>query len=182
MYITAQPSGSSPSVTDYLDVLALRTRVLESISDWLTTGGGAQDVLDELQLYTALKDFLNTSADHVVFKTDNFEEPDVAAAWVGLSNTKTLLQNVFDTQTKRPTIPKTQQQGGTLRRGSASTVAGAMGAPGGAPAIGRVRGASIRESLDLQEMSPEDLVENIDGMARAALSNVTEEVDPIFFS
>lgn len=173
MYITAQPSGSSPSVTDYLDVLASRTRVLELISDWLTAGGGAQDVLDDPQLYTALRNFLNTTADHVLFKTENFEEPDVAAAWVGLIDTKAALHGVFDAQTQRPTIQKSQQVG-SARRGSASTVAGALGATGATG--GRARGASIREPPDLDGMDAEDLVDNIDGMARAVLSNVTEEV------
>lgn len=171
MYITAQPAGSSPSVADYLEVLASRTRVLELISDWLTAGGGAQDVLDEPQLYTALKNFLNTSADHVLFKTENFEEPDVAAAWVGLVDTKVALHGVFDAQTKRPTAQNVQA--GTARRGSASTVAGVLGS---STSGGRVRGASIREPPDLDGMDAEDLVDNIDGMARAALSNVTEEV------
>lgn len=171
MYITAQPSGSSPSVADYLEVLSSRTRVLELISDWLTAGGGAQDVLDDPHLYTALKSFLNTSADHVVFKTENFEEPDVAAAWVGLIDTKALLQSTFDAQTKRPMIQRTQQVG-NLRRGSASTVAGVLGAFGGG---GRARGASIRDPPDLDGMNVEELVDTIDGMARAALSNVTEE-------
>ncbi len=176
MYISAQPSGSSPSVSDYLEVLASRTRVLELISDWLTMGGGAQDVLDEPQLYTALKNFLNTSADHVLFKTDNFEEPDVAGAWVGLVDTKMLLHGIFEAQTQRPTTPKIQQVG-TTRRGSASTVAGA---PSGTGAGGvRVRGASIREPPDLEGMGAEDLVDSIDGMARSALSNVTEEVSDL---
>lgn len=173
MYISAQPSGSSPSVPDYLEVLTSRTRVLELISDWLTMGGGSQDVLDEPQLYTALKNFLNTSADHILFKTDNFEVPDVASAWVGLIDTKAMLHGVFETQTQRPTTPKTQQIG-AVRRGSVNTIAGA---PTVASAGGlRARGASIREPPDLDRMDAEDLVDNIDGMARTALSNVTEEV------
>jgi hypothetical protein len=173
MYISAQPSGSSPSVSDYLEVLTSRTRVLELISDWLNMGGGSQDVLDEPQLYTALKNFLNTSADHVLFKTDNLKVPDVASAWVGLIDTKTMLHNIFETQTLRPTTPKAQQVG-TTRRGSVNTVAGAPSIAGAGGT--RARGASIREPPDLDRMDAEDLVDNIDGMARTAFSNVTEEV------
>ena len=161
MYIMVQPSGSSPSVADYLEVLASRTRVLELISDWLTIGGGAQDVLDDQQLYIALSSFLGSSADHVVFKTENFEEQDVAVAWVGLSNTKAMVQSVFDAQTKRPTISKAQHL--ERRRGESTSA-------------GRTRGVSNREPSDLDGMNAEELVDNIDGMARAAQSNVTEEV------
>lgn len=171
MYITTQPSGSSPSVTDYLEVLASRTRVLELLSDWLTTGGGAQDVLDEPQLHAALKSFLNTTADHVLFKTENFEEPDVAMAWVGLMNSKTVLQGVFDSQMRRPMGQKLLP--GALRRGSGATITGLVG---GSTNGGRMRGVGVRELPELDGMNPEDLVEMIDGMARAALSNVTEEV------
>jgi hypothetical protein len=146
-------------------------------------GGGAQDVLDDPALYAAMKSFLNASADHVVFKTETFEEPDVAAMWVGLVDTRVLLQSCFDAQTKRPTIQRTQQFW-ALRRGSVGTVAGVLGSfaggGGGGGGGGRARGASIREPPDLDGMDPEDLVEIIDGMARAALSNVTEEVTLLF--
>jgi len=166
-----QPSGSSPSVADYLEVLASRTRVLELISDWLTIGGGAQDVLDDQQLYIALSSFLSSSADHVLFKTENFEEQDVAIAWVGLSNTKAMLQSVFDAQTKRPTTSKAQHLE-RRRRESTSAIAGALDAM----VAGRTRSANNREPSDLDGMNAEELVDNIDGMARAAQSNVTEEV------
>ena len=171
MYIMVQPSGSSPSIADYLEVLASRTRVLELISDWLTIGGGAQDVLDDQQLYIALSSFLGSSADHVVFKTENFEEQDVAVAWVGLSNTKAMVQSVFDAQTKRPTISKAQH----LERGRGESTSAVAGTPD-ATSAGRTRGVSNREPSDLDGLNAEELVDNIDGMARAAQSNVTEEV------
>lgn len=164
-----QPSGSSPLVADYLEVLASRTRVLELISDWLTIGGGAQDVLDDQQLYIALSSFLSSSADHVVFKTENFEE-DVEVAWIGLSNTKAMLQRVFDVQTKRPTTKAQHLE--RRRRESASAITGALDAM----SAGRTRGLNNREPSDLDGMNAEELVDNIDGMARAAQSNVTEEV------
>lgn len=175
MYITTQPAGSSPSVTDYLEVLASRTRVLELVSDWLTAGGGAQDVLDEPQLYTAVKNFLNTTADHVLFKTETFEEPDVAIAWVGLMKSRTTLQELFDSQTKRPMSQKLPL--GTLRRGSGATITG-LGSS--STSGGRMRGVDVKELPELDGLNPEDLVEMIDGMARAALSNVTEEVRQVF--
>jgi hypothetical protein len=171
MYITTQPNGSSPSVADYLEVLASRSRVLELVSDWLAIGGGAQDALDEPQLYTALNSFLNTTADHVLFKTETFEEPDVAMVWVALMDSKTVLQGVFDSQMKRPMSQKLPP--GTLRRGSGATITGLIS---NSTSGGRMRSMSVRELPELDGMNPEDLVEMIDGMARAALSNVTEEV------
>lgn len=65
---------------------------------------------------------------------------------------------------------------GTLRRGSGATITGLVSS---STSGGRMRGMSVRELPELEGMNPEDLVEMIDGMARAALSNVTEEVRQI---
>lgn len=58
IYIASQPSGSSPTISDYMQVFFKRMEVFVTIKKWLTVGGGAQDILDGVQLYSAVWSFL----------------------------------------------------------------------------------------------------------------------------
>lgn len=133
---------------------------METIKEWLTLGGGAQDILDDGQLFNALRSFLESISDHVVYESENFQDPNVQHAWASLSDTKSSLHSSFITQTMRPPTPR----GHPIPRGSLNGN------------TGRARNLSMREPPAIDRIEAEDFVDNLDGMACAAFSNVTEEV------
>lgn len=159
LYITLQPVGSSPSVTEYLYVANARSEVLETIKEWLTLGGGAQDVLDDPQLFIGIRSFLDNHSDHVVCEASNFEDANVRQAWATLTELRRSLSSSFISQTMRPLTTRSPP----ARRRSVND-AGV-----------RTRNLSIREPPDIDRIEPEDFVDNLDSMACAAFSNVTEE-------
>jgi hypothetical protein len=160
LYITLQPVGSSPSVTDYLYVANARSEVLETIKEWLALGGGAQDVLDDPQFYSAIRSFLDNHSDHAVYEASNFEDVNVRQAWATLTEVKRSLASSFISQTMRPLATRSPP----VRRRSVNN----SGV--------RTRNLSIREPPDIDRIEPEDFVDNLDSMACAAFSNVTDEV------
>jgi len=158
IFITSQPSGSSPTISDYIQVFTKRTEVFVTIKEWLTIGGGAQDILDDAQLYNTVWTFLESASDHFILKATMFDAPPVQKAWEYLLETKRSVVSAFKSQTMRPTISRHNPR-----------------IPGNRDP--RTRNISTtREPPDLDRMDPEAFVDNIDGMASAALSNVTQEV------
>ncbi|KAG5636991.1 hypothetical protein H0H81_006167 [Sphagnurus paluster] len=159
LYITSQPFGSSPPVGEYLDVTTARTEILNTMKEWLTLGGGAQDVLDDAHLFHAFQSFLDSPSDHVVYEAKNFADPNVQQSVSRLTEARRSLHSAFTSQTMRPLSAR----GPPVRRGSTNG--------GGA----RARNLSMREPPDIDHIDAEDFVDNLDGMASAAFSNVTEE-------
>ena len=155
IYSTAQPAGSPPSASNHLLMARTRNEVLVTIQEWLTIGGGAQDILDDVQLFNAIQSFLEIP---IELKPD--DSPAVEQAWELLVETKRSLKLTFISQTMRPTISRgfhnSRPQGNS--RGA------------------KTRNISTRDPPDLDRMDPEDFVDNLDGMAGAAFSNVTQEV------
>ena len=99
-------------------------------------------------------------------------------AWETLLETKRSLKLTFMSQTMRPTISRGFHK--NLRphhQGGSNNYRGA-----------RTRNMNSRDPPDLDRMAPEDFVDNLEGMAGAAFSNVTQEVcvsllifcDPLF--
>ncbi|KAF8951373.1 hypothetical protein BDZ97DRAFT_1932432 [Flammula alnicola] len=158
IYITSQPSGSSPSISDYLLVASKRNEVLSTVTEWLTIGGGAQDILDDAQLYNAVWAFLDSRSDHLVFKATMLNAPAVQKTWDALSEAIRSVKSTFLSQTMRPTISRgLHNQRPQANRGT------------------RTRNISTREPPDVDQMDPEGFVDNLDGMFCAAFSNVTQE-------
>jgi hypothetical protein len=149
-------------VEEYFEVAGKRNDVLSTMKEWVLTGGGSQDVLDDAALYTSVQAFMESSTDHMVLKGLAFEELDVQQAWKGVEEGLESLKVAFASQTRRPTLSQRVHNG--ARNGS--TLNGARAKQVSAP----------REPPDLDRMDPEDFVDNLDGMACAAFSNVTEEV------
>ncbi|KAK7029539.1 rho GTPase-activating protein [Paramarasmius palmivorus] len=158
-YIRAQPHGTDPTVDDYVDVLTSRQKVIETIKSWLTRGGGAQDMLDDSQLLASLHSFLQSSTDHLVYMSSNFSDPTVQQTRESLVDSRTSLERIIHSQTLRPHQSRIQP---LVRQAFASNES-------------RVRNLSTREPPDIDRMSPEEFVDNVDGMAFAAFNNVTEE-------
>jgi len=153
IYITSQPSGSSPMISDYMQMFSKWTEVFVTIKEWLTISGGAQDILDDAQLYSAVWSFLESGSDHSALKGTMFDAPP----WEYLIETKRSVVAAFKSQTMWPTISHHNPR-----------------IPGNRDP--RTRNISTRDPPDLDRMDPEAFVDNIDGMASAVLSNVTQEV------
>jgi BRCT domain type II-containing protein len=139
-----------------------RSEVLVTIKEWLTIGGGAQDILDDVQLYNAVRAFLESRSDHLVFKSTMLGAPAVQKAWESLTETLRSVKSTFTSQTMRPTISHGLHQRSQPSRGA------------------RTRNISTRDPPDFDRMDPESFVENLDGMFSAAFSNVTQEVWPLY--
>lgn len=136
-----------------------RNEVLVTIKEWLTIGGGAQDILDDVQLYNAVHAFLESRSDHLVFRSTMLGAPAVQKAWESLTETLRSVKSTFTSQTMRPTISR------GLHNHRSQPSRGA-----------RTRNISTRDPPDFDRMDPESFVENLDGMFSAAFSNVTQEV------
>ncbi|KAK1224297.1 rho GTPase-activating protein [Marasmius sp. AFHP31] len=158
-YIKAQPMGSDPSVNDYLDALSGRLKVVETMKTWVMKGSGAQDILDDTQLLQSIRSFLHSSTDHLIYLSTNFEDPAVQQAKENLVETRTSLERLIHSQILRPHYQKYQP----------------FVRPKFTSSESRMRNLSTREPPDIDRMSPEEFVDNLDGMAFATFSNVTEE-------
>ena len=134
------------------------------MQEWLTIGGGAQDILDDVQLFNTVQSFLETETEVVKWDDDN-NPLAVEQAWETLLETKRSLKLTFISQTMRPTISR----GFHNVRPQGSNRGGA-----------RTRGMSARDPPDMDRMDPEDFVDNLEGMAGAAFSNVTQEVCVVY--
>ncbi|KAJ7078135.1 hypothetical protein B0H15DRAFT_1001510 [Mycena belliarum] len=70
------------------------------LSSWLMRGGGAQDILDDTQLYTAVCSFLDNSSDHVLPKSANANDPGVEQSWITLMDVRHRLRRTFTSNTR----------------------------------------------------------------------------------
>ncbi|KAG7091393.1 hypothetical protein E1B28_010431 [Marasmius oreades] len=158
-YLKAQSVGSEPSVEDYLEVLNARLRVIETLKTWLNKGNGAQDLLDDGQLLSALRSFMQSPTDHLIYFSSVFEDPTVQQARDSLIESRMALKRLIHSQILRPHYQRPQHLIRTRLTANDP----------------RLRNLSTREPPDIDKMSPEELVDNLDGMAFATFSNVTEE-------
>ncbi|KAJ7036799.1 rho GTPase activating protein 22 [Mycena alexandri] len=160
MYIQTRPRGPVPSVAEFLYVAGSRTEVLDTIKDWLTRGGGAQDMLDDPQLHTAVRSFLDNPTDHVMPQSANTSDPGVEQAWGTLTDVRCRLRRTFDSHTMRPPAPFP-----SLAHATPASVNGQRSRPQN----------QTRDPPDIDRIDPEELVDNLDAMACAAFGNVTQE-------
>ncbi|KAK0471613.1 rho GTPase activating protein 22 [Armillaria novae-zelandiae] len=159
MYIKAQPRSSPPRLSEYLSKANVRAEVLETMLEWVTGGGGAQDILDDPQLLQSLQSFLKSPDDHVFRVPADLErEPSLKQSMSSLREMRQSLRRNFRSQSMRP----------SSRTSSSSAIIPS-------PNIVRLRNMSARESPDIDRVNAEELVEILDGMACATFSNVTEE-------
>ncbi|KAJ7085330.1 rho GTPase activating protein 22 [Mycena crocata] len=160
MYMQTRPRGPVPSVAEFLYVAGSRTEVLDVIKDWLVRGGGAQDMLDDPQLHTAVRAFLDNPTDHIMPQSANANDPGVEQAWGTLSEVRCRLRRTFESHTMRPPAPFP-----SLHHPPAGVANGQRSRPQN----------QTRDPPDIDRVEPEELVDNLDAMACAAFGNVTEE-------
>ena len=121
----------------------------------MRSGGGSQDILDDSALYLAIKSFLESPPDHAMPESQHGGDAEVIKSWASLKDRINTLSNLFPSQTLRPSIPK-------------------------APALDHKTSPSgvviFADLPDPDRMTPEELVNELNNMAAAAIRNITEEV------
>ncbi|KAF8655891.1 hypothetical protein AX16_002876 [Volvariella volvacea WC 439] len=160
LYINSHPHGPNPSVADYHEVINRRSEVLATLKEWITVGGGAQDILDDPALFDVVRSFLfESSSNHTIIQSKNFEEASVRQFWSSVTHQRETLGALFVASTMRPPIaravPRTRNSMGSVRM--------------------MMMIGNNRDPPDIDHIDPEELVDHIDCMASAAFSNVTEE-------
>ncbi|KAG0703340.1 hypothetical protein DFH29DRAFT_1079014 [Suillus ampliporus] len=153
-FLGSRPS-SQPSSSSSLHVIQFRSEVLETIKDWITSGGGAQDCLDDVQLFEGVQSFLESPLDRSSFDASAADDNGVGQAWDALDSTRQTTLTAFTAHTRRPpsiVLPNARPLNSTPRVRSFGN-----------------------QSPDLDEISADELVENLNAMGGAAFSNISEE-------
>lgn len=135
-----------------------RTDVLESIRRWVQEGGGAQDALDDPQLYSAMLSFFNHPTEHGPPPGVNVPESLMPKTYDLLQENVRNVRASFLLYTMRP----------ILRHHSPSEPV-----PEPQPSLALSFGV---EPPDIDQIDPADLVANLDAMAAAAFRNLSSEV------
>ncbi|KAI0352013.1 hypothetical protein OH77DRAFT_829733 [Trametes cingulata] len=154
-YVGAHQAGRTLTSDEVSRVVRLRLEVLETMSEWVIHGGGAQDALDDTGLYEAFLTFLTQPTEQKLLESASDPESDVSQALRALDLARKTLHMSFLSQTMRP-IPRTA--------GSPEHATDGLGS------------ISYGSDLpDIDQLDPEELVNNLNSMASATLRNVTQE-------
>lgn len=155
-YLGLQSPRQLTSVTDCLDSIRGRSQVINVLNEWIFQGNGAQDVLDDGQLFNAMRSFLDNDVHRVAPAVPAFNDFSVQQAWnASEQNIKSLISS-FNSQIMRPTCRDIS----TFKLPVGNSKTRNLG----------------RDPPDIDRIDPEQLVDNLDAMAAAAFSNVSEEV------
>ncbi|KAI0700969.1 hypothetical protein C8T65DRAFT_656956 [Cerioporus squamosus] len=154
-YVGAHQPGSTLTPEEISHVVRLRLEVLETLGEWITQGGGAQDALDDAALYEALLRFLTQPTEQKLLETISEPESDAGQALRALEVTRKTLLMSFRSQTMRP-IPRPAS--------APEPVNDALSA-----------GNYSIELPDFDHLDPEELVNNLNSMASATFRNMTQE-------
>ncbi|PCH35674.1 hypothetical protein WOLCODRAFT_28060 [Wolfiporia cocos MD-104 SS10] len=145
---------SSSSSSEINQVVRKRSEVLETMNEWINRGGGAQDALDDTQLYKAFESFFAQSAEHDILQHISEDDVNAHQALAILDQIKKTLQLSFITQTRRPS------RSPSLPYSSSDAI--------GVRSFGS-------DPPDIDKLEAEDLVNNVNSMASAALRNVNKD-------
>jgi hypothetical protein len=137
-------------------LIRIRSQVIDTMNEWMFQGGGAQDVLDDANLYGAIRSYLDDNLQHTAPSSSAFDNSTVQEAWRAYEKSRRSFTSSFISQTMRPT----SRDVSAFKPPVSTTKTRNMG----------------REPPDIDRMDPEQLVESLDTMAAAAFSNVSEEV------
>lgn len=155
-FVGSRPSTNT-STNAPIHVVQYRSEIFGAVKEWITTGGGAQDCLDDVQLYETVRAFLEAPLDRSVPDCAPAEDDaELAQAWDELEVTRKDTLSTFISHTLRPPALAIAVLRSTL------TVSQNRNFGSQAP--------------DFDRVTAEDLVENLNTMGYAAFSNVSEEV------
>ncbi|KAI6115749.1 hypothetical protein EDD16DRAFT_1863761, partial [Pisolithus croceorrhizus] len=154
-FVCSRPSSNSSS-SGPVQVLLYRSEILATVKEWVTTGGGAQDCLDDTSLYEIARTFLEKPLDRSELDSlPSNEDSELLQAWTALEAMKSdTLANFISHTLRPPALVATNPRPVT-----------AFGHP-------RTFGSQVP---DIDRVSAEDLVDNLNAMGVAAFNNVTEE-------
>ncbi|KAL6305095.1 hypothetical protein BKA93DRAFT_731484 [Sparassis latifolia] len=145
--------GATPSAAEVSRVVKIRSEILETMNEWINRGGGAQDALDDVHLFNSFDSFFRHSPDHALPSSTNV--PNFPQALNFLDQIRKNVQLSFTSQTMRPLasilpISESSMNGLGIRSFSS-------------------------EPPEIDQIDPEELVNNLDAMVSAAFRNVSEE-------
>jgi GTPase-activating protein BEM2 len=173
--ITA-PGTTTLLPTDIVQIAVAKARVLETVTDWISQGGGAQDILDDTSLLHSIKDFLRSTTLFTLPEFSDAMERDrsVQQACKALSEAWVFLRETVKTYTMKPaTINGTK-----IKDVMSLSLPGAVNGMG-AKKPGKV---SSRDPPNIDSVEPMELVENLDEMAFAVFATVTDDVSVLFLN
>ncbi|TFK50899.1 hypothetical protein OE88DRAFT_1735633 [Heliocybe sulcata] len=153
-YVGAQPKSGSEESSQYIGAVETRLAVIDAVEDWLEIGGGAQDCLDDSQLFSSLQTWLSREDLDAFNETAPMGDASVQQAQEGLKAEVKALRQLFSAQTQRPTAVSVH-----INENSSKIDRHDYG----------------REAPDIDKIDEDELVGNLDAMAAAVFSNVTEE-------
>ena len=136
--------------------MRLRLEVFDTLNEWISQGGGAQDALDDGALYEAFMTFLTQPTERKLLEFVSDSDSEVTQALRQLDLARKSVLASFRSQTMRPT-PRNQSAPET-------------------GADGMMAGSYSSELPDFDQLDPEELVNNLNLMASATFHNVTQEV------
>ncbi|OCH89401.1 hypothetical protein OBBRIDRAFT_732687 [Obba rivulosa] len=141
----------SSSAADVSHIVRVRSEILETINEWVTRGGGAQDALDDPQLFTSFESFLNNAPEHSLSSGEHhFGEAEQTLATI-----LKVVRQSFAARTMRPST-------------SLSTTQGQQASGGNSQTFGL-------DPPDIDRLDAEGLVNNLNAMAAATFRNVSAE-------
>lgn len=154
-FVCSRPSSNSSS-SGPVQVLRHRSEILATVKEWVTTGGGAQDCLDDASLYEIARTFLEKPLDRSELDSHpSNEDSELLRAWTALETMKSdTLANFISHTLRPPVLVATNPRPVTV-----------LGNP-------RTFGSQVP---DIDRISAEELVDNLNAMGLAAFNNVTEE-------
>ena len=161
-YAGAHQPGRELTPDEISHVVRLRLEVFDTLSEWILQGGGAQDALDDGGLYEAFLSFLTQPTEQKLLEVGSNPESDAGQSLRQLDQSRKSLLATFRSQTMRPS-PRSLPAPDAANDGMAS--------------------ASYSSELpDIDQLDPEELVNNLNLMASATFRNVTQEVRAQTFS
>lgn len=146
------------SPASLVHVARVRGEIIEVLNEWLRSGGGPQDLLDDSALYLAVKSFLENSSDHAMPESQYKGEAEVIESWTGLKGRISNFSTLFSSQTLRPSIPRTPAQE------HKATSSGVL---------------IFADLPEFDRMTPDQLVNDLNALASAAYRNITEDVSSL---
>ena len=155
-YVGAHQPGRMLTPEEVSHVVRLRLEVLETLGEWITQGGGAQDALDDAALYESLLTFFAQPTEQKLLESVSDPESEAGQALKALEVTRKTLLTSFRSQTMRPIPRSTATQEATDENS--------------------VINSYSSELPDVDRLDPEELVNNLNAMASATFRNVTQEV------
>ena len=102
LFDTTLPSAA-PSIHDHTDDANLRLSILTVLSDWITQGGGAQDLLDNANICRELRHFLHNDEKHAIPEGVSKESVD-RPAWEEVQDLRKCFVISFERLIRRPSL------------------------------------------------------------------------------